>query len=111
MLVLALGSLFVFVVVARQTRRLINILFTFFIVAMIFWASGSLFSRIAAEVTNSPDLIEVGIIFLEFGFAGASLSVFVLAATLTDNRTNTFQSIVGIGVIQLVDLCVNSHFT
>ncbi len=101
MLMLALGSLFIFVGLLQSTRRVGNGYFLIFMLAMVVWASGSFLSRTTAEAAADKELTILGLRLLELGFAGATISAYLLSAAVTRIRTLLFWSTVvfGVGVL------------
>ena len=100
MLTLAIGSLFI--ILWQDSRRDTNIYFSIFMLAMVLWASGSLLSRATAQVSVDEDLTLVGLRILEIGFASACLSIYALAATLTQTRSTFFWSTILAAIILLI---------
>lgn len=102
MLMLALGSLFIFVGLLQNSRRQGNVFFLLFMMAMIVWASGSFLGRTTAEAAADDELVVLGLRLLELGFAGATISIYLLATALTDMRPSMVWSMLGLGLITLV---------
>lgn len=100
MLTLALAALFL--ILWQNSRRKVNIYFSVFMLAMVMWSSGSLISRTTGFVSTDEDLTLLGLRFLEFGFAGACISVFLLVATLTETRNLVTWSLTVGGVTLLI---------
>jgi two-component system phosphate regulon sensor histidine kinase PhoR len=100
MLTLALAALFL--ILWQNSRRKVNIYFSVFMLAMVMWSGGSLLSRTTALVSTDEDLTLLGLRFLEFGFAGACIAVFLLVATLTETRNLISWSLTAGGIILLI---------
>ncbi|HLA45816.1 MAG TPA: hypothetical protein VJZ27_20380, partial [Aggregatilineales bacterium] len=88
-LTVALGLLIL--ILWHDTRRLTNLHFTWFLLMVILWSSGSLLGRASAIAGADPALIADGLRMLEIGFTNSALALYLYATVLSGNRSRQFQ--------------------
>ncbi len=85
---LALGLLIL--LMWHDAARITNRYFSWFLLTVCIWLSGSILSRAAAIANVGEDYIELGLLMLEFGFTNAALALLLYVITLTGNRSRFF---------------------
>lgn len=70
-----------------DAKRITNLAFSWFLVMVLVWSSGSILSRGAAFAGADDRFITVGLHMVQIGFAGAALALYLYVIILTGNRS------------------------
>lgn len=90
-LTLALSLGFLLIVLWNDVRKELNQFFAVFLLLVMLWNVGSLFSLALSIISPNSTIIKLAITIMELGFTGSSIALYAMTAVLVGVHTRRFR--------------------
>ncbi len=107
-LTLALASVLLLLLLWQDPRSPLNLLFAFFLLMVLIWATGSLFARSMAFISGDAEMVAWGLRMLEFGYIGSCVALYLFTSAMVIRPGSFFYvvSALGVGLLFVYQLVV-----
>ncbi len=101
-LTLALSLGFLLIVLWNDVRKELNQFFAIFLLLVMLWNTGSLFTLALSIVSPTSAVINLAITIMELGFTGSSIALYAMTAVLVGVHTRRFRVLAFTGLILIL---------